>query len=68
LEQGKKRTVFYLIESGSVDLAGAIEDKPHVRIDIVSAGEPLRWSWLFQPYLWQYDVLAAKPTIAIFFG
>ena len=64
---GEEAHGFYLIESGSVNLEGAIEDKPHVRIDIVSAGEPLGWSWLFPPYLWHYDALAAKPTTAIFF-
>jgi CRP/FNR family cyclic AMP-dependent transcriptional regulator len=58
---------FYLIESGQANLEGAIADKPHVQIDIVSAGEPLGWSWLFPPYLWHYDARAAKPTSAIFF-
>ncbi len=58
---------FYLIESGQVSLEGSIADKPHVQIDVVSAGEPLGWSWLFPPYLWQYDARATKQTTAIFF-
>jgi CRP/FNR family cyclic AMP-dependent transcriptional regulator len=58
---------FYLIESGTVVIEGAIAGKPHVVIDIISAGDPLGWSWLFEPYLWQYDARTTEPTTAIFF-
>lgn len=64
---GETASGFYLIESGSVDLEGAVAGQAQVRIDIVSAGEPLGWSWLFAPYLWQYDARTTRPTVAIFF-
>ena len=58
---------FYLIESGTVVIEGAIAGKPHVVIDTISAGDPLGWSWLFEPYLWQYDARATDSVTAIFF-
>ena len=35
--------------------------------DIVHAGEPLGWSWLFPPYRWHFDARAVEPTTAIYF-
>ena len=62
---GEAANGFYLIESGAVVLEGRLTDgKPQV-IDVVSAGEPLGWSWLFSPYLWQFDARATKPCTAI---
>ena len=34
-------------------------------IDMVSDGEPLGWSWLFSPYLWQFDARAIEPCCAL---
>ena len=34
-------------------------------IDLVSDGEPLGWSWLFSPYLWQFDARAIEPCSAL---
>ena len=57
---------FYLLESGSI----AVEGEPHeprgLVIDTVHAGEPLGWSWLFEPYVCQYGARANEPTTAIF--
>ena len=51
---------FYLIETGTVVLEGSSGDREPVVIDTVSAGEPLGWSWLFPPYLWQFNARAAE--------
>ena len=55
---------FYLIESGSV----AVEtgDQPPVGIDVVQAGEPLGWSWMYEPFVCEYGGRAVKPTTALF--
>jgi CRP-like cAMP-binding protein len=55
---------FYLIETGTVVLEG-VSDRGPVVIDTVSAGEPLGWSWLFSPYLWQFDARATESCTAI---
>lgn len=65
---GEPANGFYLIESGTVLLEAAVGDQPPIAIDIVSAGEPLGWSWLFAPYLWQFDARATEPTTAICFS
>lgn len=64
---GEEARGFFLIESGCVHVEGAIGGKPQVEIDVLVAGEPLGWSWLFPPYLWQFDARAAEPTTALFF-
>jgi CRP/FNR family transcriptional regulator, cyclic AMP receptor protein len=58
---------FYLIEKGSVALEGSVMEHGPITTDIVSAGEPLGWSWLFPPYRWHFDARAIEPTIAIYF-
>ncbi|MDQ2918467.1 MAG: cyclic nucleotide-binding domain-containing protein [Verrucomicrobiota bacterium] len=63
---GEPADGFYLVESGEVAIDAATKKKP-VTIDTVSAGEPLGWSWIFEPYRWQYDARATQPTTAHFF-
>lgn len=65
---GEPANGFYLIESGNVVVEAPQPDQTSVAIDSVSAGEPLGWSWLFPPYLWQFDARATEPTSAICFS
>jgi CRP-like cAMP-binding protein len=64
-EAGEPANGFYLIESGSVALEGSVYKHEPITTDVVSAGEPLGWSWLFPPYLWHFDARATESTIAI---
>ncbi len=57
---------FYLLESGSIAVEGGPDDHP-VMIDTVRAGEPLGWSWIFEPYVCEYAARALEPTTAIYF-
>jgi CRP-like cAMP-binding protein len=57
---------FYLLESGSIAVEGGEDQEHPVRIDTVAAGEPLGWSWIFEPYICQYGARAIEPTTAIF--
>lgn len=65
---GEPANGFYLIETGAVALEGSVLDHGPVTTDVVSAGEPLGWSWLFPPYLWHFDARAIEPTTAICFS
>jgi CRP/FNR family transcriptional regulator, cyclic AMP receptor protein len=65
---GEPANGFYLIESGTVLIEATTGDRPPIAVDTVSAGEPLGWSWLFAPYLWQFDARATEPTTAICFS
>ena len=58
---------FYLVETGSVAVEGASPDGSLVIIDIVKPGEPLGWSWMFEPFVCEYGARALEPTTAIFF-
>lgn len=65
---GESADGFYLIESGTVVIE-ATKDRPApVVIDKVSAGEPLGWSWLFEPYVWEFGARTTEPVTAIFFS
>ena len=63
--EGDPANGFYLIETGTVVLEGKRSDGEPVVIDTVSAGEPLGWSWLFSPYLWQFGARATKACTAL---
>ena len=58
---------FYLIQTGTVALEGSVLEHGPNATDIVNAGEPLGWSWLFPPYRWHFDARAIEPTETIFF-
>jgi CRP/FNR family transcriptional regulator, cyclic AMP receptor protein len=62
---GEPANGFYLIESGKVVLEEPQRDGEPMVIDVVSGGEPLGWSWLFSPYLWQFDARAIEPCRAL---
>lgn len=58
---------FYLIQNGTIALEGSVMEHGSIATDIVHAGEPLGWSWLFPPYRWHFDARAIQQTTAIFF-
>lgn len=64
---GESAKGFYLIEQGSVALEGSVMEHGPIMTDVVRAGEPLGWSWLFPPYRWHFDARAIEPTTAIYF-
>ncbi|MEY2496537.1 MAG: hypothetical protein QOD12_93 [Verrucomicrobiota bacterium] len=63
--KGDPANGFYLIETGTVVLEGKASDGKRVVIDTVSAGEPLGWSWLFSPYLWEFDARSTAACTAL---
>jgi CRP/FNR family cyclic AMP-dependent transcriptional regulator len=64
---GEHANGFYLIQSGTIALDEWVMESGAVTIDIVRAGEPLGWSWLFPPYRWHFSARAIEPSTAIFF-
>ena len=60
---------FYVILKGEVALessGGKKYGKPDL-IQTIKTGDVMGWSWLFPPYLWNFDARAVKPTKAIIF-
>jgi CRP-like cAMP-binding protein len=65
---GGPATGFYLIESGAVAVETSKDRETPITIDTVHAGEPLGWSWLFEPCVWEFGARALEPTPALFFS
>src|SRR5215813_4091155 len=61
---GEPANRFYLIENGSVAIEGRTTNGTPVRIDTISGGDLLGWSWLFEPYGWEFDARALAETKA----
>lgn len=57
---------FFLIETGRIAVEGAAEDGTPIVIDVVEAGSPLGWSWIFEPFHCEYTAHALEPVTAIF--
>lgn len=63
---GEKATRFYLIRSGIVALQ--IDTPAHAApriLQSVHEGKVLGWSWLFEPYEWQFDAICETPVRAL---
>jgi CRP/FNR family cyclic AMP-dependent transcriptional regulator len=57
---------FYLLQSGKIAVEEKTGDHPTVMIDIVQGGEPLGWSWMYEPFICEYGARALEPSTAIF--
>lgn len=64
-QAGEPANGFYLIETGTIVLEGKTSAGQPIVIDTVSVGEPLGWSWLFPPYLWQFEARATEACTAL---
>jgi CRP-like cAMP-binding protein len=56
---------FYLIQRGKVVLESLGDNGP-ASIQTLGPGDVLGWSWLFEPYHWQFQARAIELTTAIF--
>jgi CRP-like cAMP-binding protein len=66
--QGETAKRFYLLEEGKVELEAATKSGGRkVVAGIIGPQEVLGWSWLFEPYEWQFTARALTETRAIFF-
>jgi CRP/FNR family transcriptional regulator, cyclic AMP receptor protein len=65
ISEGEPANQFFLIESGLVALEKSSLAKETGPIQMIGAGEPLGWSWLFPPFTWHFRARAVQPTRAI---
>ncbi len=63
--QGDPANQFYLIESGKVALEAHEPANGTALVQHLGAGEVLGWSWLFPPFVWNFQARAMEPTNAI---
>lgn len=64
---GQPAEVFYLVRSGRVLVETTPSSGHGLVVQTLGPGEILGWSWLFPPYQWTFDVIAAEKTHVIEF-
>ena len=67
LTEGDPANTFYLLRSGRVALGFFVPERGTVVIDTLDEGDVLGWSWLFEPYRWQFDAEATEEVSAVAF-
>jgi len=65
--EGEPAQRCYLIRSGTVALEVQAPGRGQLRIETLSQGEVVGWSWLFAPYRWALDARALEPTTMVAF-
>lgn len=65
--EGEPADRFYLLRSGTIALEMAVPGREPLVIETLHAGDVVGWSWLFEPYRWQFDALVSEPVAAVVF-
>lgn len=65
--EGEEADRFYAIRHGTVAIEVYHAQRGAVTVQTVGAGELVGWSWLFPPYLWQFDARAMEMVRATSF-
>jgi len=63
--QGEPASRFYLLQRGRVLLEARAPADGSAEIQTLDGGEVLGWSWLFAPFVWQFQARALEPGEAI---
>jgi CRP/FNR family transcriptional regulator, cyclic AMP receptor protein len=65
--EGAAADRFYLIRSGSIALEVAVPGRGAHLLETLGEGEVVGWSWLFEPYRWQFDGRAVSACRVVTF-
>ena len=63
--EGEEAQSFYLIQTGQVVIQIHRAERGAVRLQTVGPGEVVGWSWIVQPFNWQFDALAVIAVTGI---
>lgn len=66
-QERQPATHLYLIQRGRVALEAFLPGTGVTTILVLGPGEALGWSWLFEPYQWQYSARSVDATEIIAF-
>ena len=67
LKENQPSTQFFIIKEGKVVIELFSGNKGTIRIQTLSDGDLVGWTWLFPPYKNQFDAMALTPTKVIAF-
>jgi len=62
--EGSPADAFYLLRSGKVSLSTHAPGRGALVVQTLGAGEALGLSWMFPPYLWQFDAQCVEGSEA----
>ena len=65
--EGTPAERFFLIREGAVALEVDAPGRGALVIETLHEGDVVGWSWLFEPYRWQFDARAREPVRAVAF-
>jgi len=65
--EGRPADRFYLIREGAIALEVNVPGHGSHVLETLGEGEVVGWSWLFEPYRWQFDGRAVSSTGVIGF-
>lgn len=66
-QEGTDADRFFILRSGRVRLEIHVPGREPVVLETLQAGDVIGWSWLFPPYLWQFDARAEETVRATAF-
>ena len=67
MREGEPADRFFFLRSGAAALEIAVPGGDALVIETIGPGDALGWSWLFEPYCWQFDARATEPVGAVAF-
>jgi CRP-like cAMP-binding protein len=59
--EGEPADTLYLVRRGAVSLETYMPGRGTLVIETFGPGDVIGWSWLFPPYVWQFDARATEP-------
>jgi CRP-like cAMP-binding protein len=65
--EGTPADQFFLIREGAVALEVDALARGTIIIETLHQSDVVGWSWLFEPYRWQFDARANEPTRVVAF-
>ena len=65
--EGEPAEHFFLIRAGAVALEIEAPGRGTLVIETLQGGDVVGWSWLFEPYRWQFDARATVDTALVTF-
>jgi CRP/FNR family transcriptional regulator, cyclic AMP receptor protein len=65
--EGEPAERFFLIREGAIALETHAPGRGALVIETLHARDVVGWSWLFEPYRWQFDGRAIEPTAVVAF-
>ncbi len=65
--EGAPAERFFLIREGAVALEVTAPGRGPLVIETLHRGDVVGWSWLFEPYRWEFDARTQEPTRVVTF-